>query len=99
MDVLTPAQRRKNMQAIKAKDTKIELMLRKKLWEKGYRYRKNYKNLSGKPDIVFTKYKIAIFCDSDFWHGNNWEEKKRNLIQIESIGLRKLKEISKEIKK
>jgi len=79
MDVLTPEQRRKNMQAIKAKDTKIEIMLRKKLWEKGYRYKKNYKNLSGKPDIVFTKYKVAIFCDPEFWHGKNWEEKKKRL--------------------
>ncbi|MBE0069214.1 very short patch repair endonuclease [Thermoanaerobacterium thermosaccharolyticum] len=79
MDVLTPEQRRKNMQAIKAKDTKIEIMLRQKLWEKGYRYRKNYKNLPGKPDIVFLKLKIAIFCDSEFWHGYNWEDKKKRL--------------------
>ena len=79
MDVLTPEQRKRNMQAIKGKDTKIEIMLRKKLWEKGYRYRKNYKNLPGKPDIVFTKYKVAVFCDSEFWHGYNWEEKKKRL--------------------
>lgn len=79
MDVLTPEQRRKNMQAIKGKDTKIEVMLRQKLWEKGYRYRKNYKNLPGKPDIVFLKLKIAIFCDSEFWHGYNWENKKKRL--------------------
>ena len=79
MDVLTPEQRRRNMQSIKSKDTKIELMLRKKLWEKGYRYRKNYKHLPGKPDIVFLKLKIAIFCDSEFWHGYNWEEKKKKI--------------------
>lgn len=79
MDVLTPEQRRKNMQAIKGKDTKIEIMLRQKLWEKGYRYRKNYKNLPGRPDIVFLKLKIAIFCDSEFWHGYNWEDKKKRL--------------------
>ena len=79
MDVLTPEQRRKNMQAIKGKDTKIEIMLRQKLWEKGYRYRKNYKNLPGKPDIVFLKLKIVIFCDSEFWHGYNWEDKKKRL--------------------
>ena len=54
-DVLTPEQRRKNMQNIKSKDTKIEIILRKALWEKGYRYRKNYKELPGKPDIVITK--------------------------------------------
>ena len=57
-DVLTKEQRRKNMQHIKAKDTKIEVILRKALWEKGYRYRKNYSGLPGHPDIVLTKYKI-----------------------------------------
>jgi len=58
MDDLTPEQRRKNMQAIKCKDTSIELALRKALWHKGVRYRKNYKQLIGKPDIVLTKYRI-----------------------------------------
>ena len=62
------------MQAIKSKDTEIELLLRKELWSRGFRYRKNYKKLIGKPDIVFTKYKIAIFCDSEFWHGKNYHE-------------------------
>ena len=60
-DVLTPEQRRKNMQHIRSNDTKIEVLLRRALWEKGYRYRKNYKKLPGKPDIALTKYKIAIF--------------------------------------
>ena len=73
-DVLSKDQRRKNMQNIRAKDTSIELRLRKALWHKGYRYRKNYKELPGKPDIVFTKYKIAIFCDSEFFHGKDWEQ-------------------------
>ena len=73
MDVLTKEQRRRNMQHIRANDTKIEVMLRKALWEKGYRYRKNYKCLPGKPDIVLTKYKIAIFCDGEFFHGKDWE--------------------------
>lgn len=72
-DVLTPEQRRKNMQHIKSNDTKIEVLLRKALWNKGYRYRKNYKELPGKPDIVLTKYKIAIFCDGEFFHGKDWE--------------------------
>lgn len=67
MDNLTKEQRRKNMQRIRAKDTSIELRLRKALWHKGYPYRKNDKNLPGKPDIVLTKYKIAIFCDSEFF--------------------------------
>lgn len=70
-DVLTKEQRRKNMQHIKAKDTQIEIILRKALWKKGYRYRKNYNKLPGNPDIVLTKYKIAIFCDGEFfsWKG------------------------------
>lgn len=67
MDVLTKEQRRKNMQNIKATDTKIEIILRKALWKKGYRYRKNYNKLPGTPDIVLPKYKIAIFCDGEFF--------------------------------
>lgn len=78
-DVLTPEQRRKNMQHIRSNDTKIEVLLRKALWEKGYRYRKNYKDLPGKPDIVLTKYKIAIFCDGEFFHGKDWEVLKPRL--------------------
>ncbi len=74
MDNHTSEQRRKNMQAIKSKDTEIECMLRKELWHRGYRYRKNYKKLIGKPDIVLTKYKIVIFCDSEFWHGKHYTE-------------------------
>lgn len=73
MDNLTVEQRHRNMKNIHSKDTSIELKLRKALWHKGYRYRKNMKTLPGKPDIVFTKYKIAIFCDSEFFHGKDWE--------------------------
>lgn len=79
MDNLTKIQRRKNMQHIKSKDTKIELMLRKALWKRGYRYRKNYSNIPGKPDIAITKYKIAIFCDGEFFHGKDWEVLKCKL--------------------
>ena len=78
-DVLTKDQRRKNMQHIRSKDTKIEIILRKALWTKGYRYRKNYNKLPGKPDIALTKYKIAIFCDSEFFHGKDWEILKPRL--------------------
>ena len=74
MDVLTPIQRHKAMSRIKAKDTSIEVKLRKALWHKGYRYRKNYKLLPGKPDIALTKQRIAVFCDSDFFHGKDWEK-------------------------
>lgn len=79
MDVLTKEQRRKNLQNIKATDTKIEIILRKALWKKGYRYRKNYNKLPGTPDIVLPKYKIAIFCDGEFFHGKNWNILKKKL--------------------
>lgn len=79
MDNLTKEQRRKNMQHIKSKDTSIEVKLRKSLWSKGYRYRKNYDKLLGKPDIALTKYKIAVFCDSEFFHGKDWEVLKPRL--------------------
>lgn len=78
-DDLTPEQRRRNMQAIRSKDTTIELRLRKTLWERGVRYRKNYKKLIGKPDIAITKYKIAVFCDSDYWHGYDWENRNQRI--------------------
>lgn len=79
MDNLTKAQRKKNMQNIKSKDTEIEVLLRKALWKKGYRFRKNYSKLPGKPDIAFTRYKIAIFCDGEFFHGKDWEILKPKL--------------------
>ena len=77
MDNLTKEQRHKSMTRIRSKNTKIELQLRKALWSEGIRYRKNYSHLSGKPDIVITKYRIVIFCDSSFWHGRNFEGKKK----------------------
>ena len=76
MDDLTREQRRKNMQRIRSKDTSIELKLRKALWHEGIHYRKNYTGLIGKPDIVLTKYKLAIFCDSSFFHGKDFDTKK-----------------------
>ena len=69
----------KNMSKIHSSDTSIEVRLRKALWHKGYRYRKNYKVLPGSPDIALTKYKIAIFCDSEFFHGKDWEVLKLRL--------------------
>ena len=76
MDNHTPEQRHKNMQAIKNKDSKIEILLRKELWRRGLRYRKNVNKITGKPDIVFAGKKVAVFCDSEFWHGYDWENKK-----------------------
>ena len=78
MDKHTPEQRRKNMQAVKNKNSKIELLLRKELWDRGIRYRKNSTKIFGKPDIVFIGKKIAVFCDSEFWHGYNWNERKKD---------------------
>lgn len=79
MDRLTKEQRHRNMSNIKSKDTSIELKLRKALWKKGYRYSKNYNKLPGKPDIVLTRYRIVIFCDSEFFHGKDWEKLKLQL--------------------
>lgn len=85
-DVLTKDQRHKNMKNIHGKDTKIELILRKALWHRGYRYRKNYKLLPGSPDIVLTRYKIAIFCDGEFFHGKDWEVLKPKLKNSDNGG-------------
>lgn len=70
---------RKSMQKIRSQDTSIEVILRKRLWHDGYRYRKNYKKLPGSPDIAITKLKIAVFCDSEFFHGKDWEKLKARL--------------------
>ena len=67
-----------NMQQVKNKDSKIEVLLRKELWSRGLRYRKNVNRIYGKPDIVFIGKKIAVFCDSEFWHGYNWDERKKD---------------------
>ena len=79
MDRLTPEQRHKNMSHIKNKDSKIECRLRKALCHKGYRYRKNDNSLPGKPDIVLSKYKIVILCDSEFFHGKDFDVLKTQL--------------------
>lgn len=76
---LSKEQRSRIMSHIHKKDTSIELKLRRALWKNGYRYRKNYSKLPGSPDIVLTKYKIAIFCDSEFFHGKDWEVLKPKL--------------------
>ena len=67
-----------NMQQVKNKDSKIEVLLRKELWSRGIRYRNNVNRIYGKPDIVFIGKKVAVFCDSEFWHGYNWEERKKD---------------------
>ena len=69
----------RNMSRIRGKDTSIEIILRKALWNKGYRYHKNDKRLPGRPDIALTKYKIAVFCDSEFFHGKDWEHLRQKI--------------------
>lgn len=67
------------MRRIKSRDTSIELALRRALWRMGVRYRKNDKRLPGSPDIAITRFRIAVFCDGEFWHGENWEARKPKL--------------------
>lgn len=79
MDRLTPEQRHKNMQAVKNKGSKIEIALCKELWSRGIHYRKNCAKIYGNPDIVFIGKKVAVFCDSEFWHGYDWENRKNDI--------------------
>ena len=75
MDVLTRKQRHKSMIGNKGNDTKPEILLRKALWHRGIRYRKNWRKLTGCPDIVLTRQKIAIFVDGDFWHARGYQDR------------------------
>jgi len=68
VDKVSKEIRKKNMKAIHSKNTKMEIAVAKELWRRGYRFRKNVKDLPGKPDIAIKKYKVAIFLDSCFWH-------------------------------
>lgn len=79
MEKISKEKRRRIMQSIRGKDTKIEVTMRKELWKRGYRYRKNHKALPGKPDIVFLGKKVAIFCDGDFWHGKDWDKNRHRI--------------------
>ena len=71
MDKLSPEQRHKNMAAIRGKDTKPEMIVRKGLWRMGFRYRLNHKRLPGHPDFVLKNYRTCIFVNGCFWHGHN----------------------------
>lgn len=97
MDCHNKEQRSKNMRAIKSAGTKDEIRLAKALWKLGYRYRKNNKTVFGKPDITFKKFKIAIFIDSEFFHGKNWETEKNRIKTNVEFWKKKLIEILKEI--
>ncbi len=75
----TPEQIHYNMSRIRSKDTGIELALRRELWSRGIRYRKNVKGIEGKPDIAFIGKRVAVFCDSEFWHGYEWETNREKI--------------------
>ncbi len=68
-----------NMSRVRNKDSEIELLLRHELWSRNLRYRKNVKSIMGKPDIAFIGKKIAVFVDSEFWHGYDWEHKQAEI--------------------
>lgn len=87
------------MSRIRSLDTKIELVMRSALRKLGYQCRKNYAKLPGKPDIVFTKEKIAIFCDSDFWHGRNWKTLKKRLVTNSNYWIPKIERNRKRDRK
>lgn len=86
----TDTKTRKRMSKVHSKNGKDEQILAKMLWHKGIRYRKNYKSLPGKPDIVITKYKIAIFIDGEFWHGYNWPDSKKYLHRNRDYWIKKI---------
>lgn len=75
----TTPQRSKIMGKIRGKNTKPEMAFRKALWAAGYRYRVDYKKLIGKPDLALVKYRTVIFIDGEFWHGYNWDERKKKI--------------------
>lgn len=79
-----------NMRAVKNKGSKIETLLTKELWSRGLRYRKNVSSIFGKPDIAFIRKKIAVFCDSEFWHGYNWEERKHDFKSNQDFWIAKI---------
>lgn len=86
----TPEQISANMKAVKSKDSSIELLLRQELWSRGLRYRKNVKSIFGKPDIAFIGKKIAVFCDSEFWHGYAWDIYKEDFQSNQSFWIPKI---------
>ena len=93
MDKLSPQQRHKNMAAIRSKDTKPEMIVRRGLWSRGFRYRLNYNRLPGHPDLVLRKYRTCIFVNGCFWHGHHLEVKSDKL----KVKSEKLKVKSEEL--
>ena len=83
---------RKRMSKVRLKNGKSETILAKRLWHEGYRYRRNYKKLPGSPDIALTTYHVAVFVDGEFWHGENWEERKAKLKHNREYWIEKIEE-------
>lgn len=95
-----------NMKQVKNKDSAIEITLRKELWNRGLRYQKNVTKILGKPDLVFKGKKVAVFCDSEFWHGYNWEERKKDFKSHQEFWIPKIErnmqrdiEVTEELQK
>ncbi len=82
----------KRMANVKLKKGDAEVVLARKLWHLGYRYRLNYKKLPGSPDIAIQRYKIAVFIDGEFWHGKDWENRKQKLIRNREYWIEKIEE-------
>ena len=87
------------MRKIHSKDTKPELTLRRALWQEGIRYRKNYADLPGKPDIAILSSRIAIFADGEFWHGYNLSDGEKRLHHNKQYWINKIKNNMKRDKK
>lgn len=83
---------RKRMGKVRLKNGKAETILAKKIWHQGYRYRRNFKKLPGSPDIAILHYHIAVFVDGEFWHGENWEERKAKLKHNREYWIEKIEE-------
>ena len=83
---------RKRMSKVRLKNGKAETILAKRLWQEGYRYRRNYKTLPGSPDIALTTYRVAVFVDGEFWHGENWDERKAKLKHNREYWIEKIEE-------
>ena len=101
----TKEQIRYNMQMVRNKDSAIELILRNALWAKGYRYRKNVKAIFGHPDIAFIGKKVAVFVDSEFWHGYDWDNRKADFKTNQAFWIPKIernierdKEVNEKLK-
>ena len=82
----------KRMANVCLKGGKTETDLAKAIWHEGIRYRKNYRKIPGSPDIAITKYKIAVFVDGEFWHGENWDERKTKLKSNKDYWIEKIEE-------